>query len=388
MPRIITVDPTGEVSRIVRAAMELLDLSIIQVDVPGAKDALEELSRPANLVVAAFELDDNMKGFEFALRVKQASKEASVLLLGGIDDPDELDEETAQDSPFVYMSRPVDIHRFLRVLVAGLESHAAMIEAMASSRGGSGMIVAASGTSDLGPVPSLDVNAAQGIVDSLLHDLGAMAIILANRDGDTLIERGAVGYVDREALANAIKPAMLANIGVKDLVGGEVNTVQLYDGDEYDIFVLSAGLHHFLCVMFDGQMGAKQFGMVNRFGRQAVQDLIALLGANAFFLQPPVKEEPKRRTPAAKKTTEIEEPIQLAHAEIEELAAPEPEPEPVIQQLEPVANLDLDKLFGAEVKVEGDLFDLDNVEEIVKSSQPGKAALDWDQAIQLGLLKG
>lgn len=387
MPRIITVDPTGEVSRIVRAAMELLELSIIQVDVPVAKDALEELSRSANLVVSAFELDDNMKGFEFALRVKQISKETAVLLLGGIEDPDELDDETAMDSPFVYMSRPVDIHRFLRVLMAGLESHEAMVEAMSAASRGGGIVVAAS-SGEMGAVPVLDVNASQGIVDSLLTDLGAMAIILADREGNTLIERGAVGYVDREALANAVKPAMIANIGVKDLVGGEVNTVQLYDGEEYDIFVLSVGLHHFLCVMFDGQMGAKQFGMVNRFGRQAVQDLIALLGANAFFIQPPVKEEPKRRPTPAKKAAEPEEPIQLEYAEIE-LASSEPaEPEPVIQQLDPVENLDLDKLFGADVSVDDDIFDPDNLEEIAKGNQPGKSALDWDQAIQLGLLKG
>lgn len=388
MPRIITVDPTGTISRIVRSAMDLLDLSIIQVDVPTGTDALEELNRPANLVVSAFELDDNMKGFEFALRVKQVANQTSVLILGDIDDPDDLDDETALDSPFVYMSRPVDIHRFLRVLMAGLESPEAMLNAM--SGGVKSTSGEPSGAVDLGPVPSLDVNAARRIIDALLTDLGAMAILMANRTGESLVEAGAIGYLDREELASAIMPVMQANIGVKDLVGGELSTVQLYDGEDYDIFVLTVGLHHFICIVFDGQMGAKQFGMVNRYGRQAVQDLIALLGANAFFIQPqPKKEEPaRRRTTTVKRHAEPDEPIQLAPAEIgvNELMA-EPEPEPVLQQLEPVADLDVDDLFGSDVDVDESLFDLDNIEDLAKSSQSSKSVIDWDQAQQLGILR-
>jgi hypothetical protein len=63
MPRIVTVDPTGSVARIVRSAMDLLDLQIIQLDIPGGKQALEELSEKVNLVVAAFEVDEDIKGF-------------------------------------------------------------------------------------------------------------------------------------------------------------------------------------------------------------------------------------------------------------------------------------------------------------------------------------
>ena len=384
MPRIITVDPTGAISRIVRSAIDLLDLSITQVDVPNGTDALEELARHADLVVSSFEPDENMKGFEFALRVKQKSQETGVLILGDIDDPDDLDEETAADSPFVYLSRPVDIHQFLRVFMAGLESHEAMNEALhASVSGGGGGIT----TVDMGPVPEIDLNAVQGIVDSLLTDLGAMAIMLVTRTGETLMERGAVGYIDREQLASAMAPVMQSNIDVSDLVGGQVATVQLYDGDEYDIFVLSVGLHHFVCVMFDGQMGAKQFGMVIRFGRRAVEDMIALIGADAFIISPPVKPEPARRSqPAKKQEPEPEEPIELARAEItiEEEAAPEPvEAAP---QLDPIENLDADALFSDDFELEGDLFDLENLEDLSAAGDQSGSTLDWDQAVGLGII--
>ncbi len=382
MPRIITVDPTGAISRIVRSAIDLLDLSIIQVDVPNGTDALEELARHADLVVSSFEPDENMKGFEFALRIKQKSQKTGVLILGDINDPDDLDEETAADSPFVYLSRPVDIHQFLRVFMAGLESPTAMNEVLRASASGAGFTPA-----DMGPVPEIDLNAVQGIVDSLLTDLGAMAIMLVTRTGETLMERGAVGYIDREQLASAMAPVMQANIDISDLVGGQVATVQLYDGDEYDIFLLSIGLHHFVCVMFDGQMGAKQFGMVNRFGRRAVEDIIALIGADAFFISPPAKPEPARRSqPTKKQEPAPEEPLELARAEItiEEKALPEPvETRP---QLDPIENLDADALFSDDIDLDDDLFDLEKLEDLTSTADQSGSTLDWDQAVGLGII--
>lgn len=380
MPRIITVDPTGSISRIVRSAMELLDLSITQVDVPTAADALEELQRPANLVVSSFTLDSEMRGFEFALRVKQKNPDAAVLVIGDVHDPDELDEETARNSPFVYLSRPVDIHQLLRVLMAGMDGHEAMLDALhapAAVAGGGGM--------DMGPVPTLDMTAAEDVTDKLMLDLGAMAVVLASRDGQIVVARG-VSQIDHAELTGALAPIMMTNINVKDLIGGESATIQLYDGADYDIFVLSVGLHHFLCVVFDGQKGSQQFGMVRTAGRRAVEGLIALLGANAFFIQPTIREEPKKRSQAVKKVEE-EEPVVLEHAEEFDAPTEFPEPEPAMQQMEPIQDLDLDMLFGNEGDVDESLFDLDNVEQIAKENQQSEDKLGYDEARRIGLLK-
>src|SRR5262245_48787663 len=121
LPRIITVDPTGTIAQVVRAAMHLIDRSVIQIDVPGGTEALEEIGRGNSaLVITALEIGDDMRGFELALRVKQSSAETGVVILADIDDPEELDEETASNSPFVYMHRPVNVQQFLSVLMAGL----------------------------------------------------------------------------------------------------------------------------------------------------------------------------------------------------------------------------------------------------------------------------
>lgn len=382
-PRIITVDPTGAISRIVRSAMDLLDLSVIQIDVPSGSAALDEI-RNASLVVSALTLDGNMKGFEFALRVKQMSPNTAVIILGDVNDPSALDEETASESPFVYMSRPVDIQQFLRVLLAGMESHEAMMEAIHTPTTGD---IMSSSSNDMGPVPSLDVDAAKRVLDGLQADLGAIAIIMADRTGQTLIETGTTGYIDREELSHAMMPVMMTSIGVKDLVGGQISTVQLYDGENYDVFVLSIGLHHFMCVLFDGNQGARQFGLVNRFGRRAVEDLIGVIGAEAFFILPPQPKEEKfkKRQHAPATLEKEEEPVELARAEISFN-----EPEPVIEQLEAIDDdeFDVDALFSDEINLGEDLFDLDKVEELTKEADSKrKGKLDWDDAVGLGVLK-
>lgn len=386
MPRIITIDPSSTIPRIVRSTMDLIDRSFILVDVPTGSEALEELNRGCKLIVTTFELEDNMKGFEFAMRVRRSSPDTAVIILGDVGDPDELDDETSVDSPFVYLSRPLDVHKFLRVFVAGLDSHEAMIGVLKPPAS-----EAVTAPTNMGPVPTLDTNAARPIVDALLTDLGAMAIIMSSREGEVLMEVGAVGYIDREALTNAVLPIMMTNIRVKDLLGGQVTTVQLYDGEEYDVFVLSIGLHHFLCVMFDGQMGSRQFGGVNRFGRRAVEDLIALLGANAFFIQPPVVQEEEQEVlkprSAAKHKVEDEGPIELAPADFAQDTQPV-ELEPALQlEAIPESDFDPDALFGGDVDVSFDLFDdPDKLEEIAKSSGQQGKVLDWDQAKQLGLI--
>jgi len=389
IPRIVTADATGNIARLVRSAVELLELSVVQIDAPSGAAALPVVE-DANLVIAPYDLEDNMKGVEFAARVKRNSPSTSIIIMGELGDPEELYEEDPVNSPFVYLFRPVEAQLFLRILVAGMESHEAMVTALAAPV----EKAAAQEVADMGPVPPIDVNATQPILDGLLRDLGAMAIILATRTGETLLERGAFGYVNRDQLAQAVKPTMLTNIDMKDLVGGDVSSIQFYDGAEYDVFVLTVGLHHFLCVMFEGQQGSRQFGIVNRYGRSAVQDLIALLGANAFMLQKPVAAkapEPPKRAPTKRITQDLMPVVSLEPAAFDnapQMGEVEEEEPVLLPQLEPIQNLDLDRLFGARAGSGEDLFSLDNIEALAKEQEEKdrKGTLNWEQAQELGLV--
>ncbi|MBL8156636.1 MAG: hypothetical protein JNM70_20835, partial [Anaerolineae bacterium] len=195
MPRVITVDPTFAIARIIRGTTDLLGYPIIQVDVPRGTDALDELTRGgASLIVAAWELHDDIQGLELALRVKQTAAETAIVLVGDVDDPESVEEETVDGkSPFVYLRRPVDIHQFLRVIVAGLKSEDIYTAYHPP-------VSAVAAAIDHGPLPSIDVQNAHAIIKRMLVDVGAMAIILAGRTGEVLLEDGAPGYLDRESL--------------------------------------------------------------------------------------------------------------------------------------------------------------------------------------------
>jgi len=384
LPRIITVDPTWTIARIVRAAMDLMDRGVIQVDVPGGPEALEELGRGGtHLVVTALEIGDEMKGFELALRVKQTAPESAVIILADVDDPEGLDAETTADSPFIYMRRPVDIQRFLGVLMAGMNGED-MFGALTTPPATTTAI-------DRGPVPAIDKNKSQQILDTLLHDVGGMAVVLADRNGEVLMERGAVGFLNRMQLTTALIPTVNTTIDMGELIGGQPSVVQFYDGEDKDVFVFSAGLHHILCVVFDGQAGARQFGIVNRYGRKAAEDLIALLGANAFIIEKPrqvVKEEaaPARPTKKGKRATEEQAKIESVIERAVEPKAAEPEP----LKLDPIENFDQDifsQLGDLDESDANDMFDPDKLAEIAEEVAKRKGGpVSMDEAAELGII--
>ncbi len=381
LPRVITVDPTFTLARIMRGAMDLINRPIIQVDVPSGGEALEEAKRGgATLVVTAWELYDDIQGLELALRIKQVSPETAVVILAEEDDPEDLDAETLADSPFVYMHRPVDIHQFLRVLVAGVNGEN-IFDARALPASSSGTRV------DHGPLPGIDAENARKIIKRLLVDVGAMAIILATRTGDVLLEDGAPGYLDREQLTNALMPMVTTTLEMSVLVGGQAQSIQFYDGDDKDVFVFSVGLHHYLCAVFDGQAGSRQFGVVNSYGRRAVQDLIALLGASAFVIQRqevtamPVEEasRPKKGKKATEEVAKLEPMLVRPEVKVAE-------PEPL--RLEPIQNLDFsifDQLDNMDINSGEDEFDLDKLAEMVNKSS-GRKEVSFEEAMELGVL--
>jgi hypothetical protein len=216
-----------------------------------------------------------------------------------------------------------------------------------------------------------------------------MAVVLASRTSDVLLERGAVGYLDRERLTRALLPMVATSVDMSGLVGGRASTLQFYDGDNYDVFVLSVGLHHFLCLIFDGQAGNRQFGAVNRFGRRAAEDLVALLGAAAYTIQKPAAERDDARPRRIKRTTQTAPLIlddSLAPiARAAEVAAPEPAP----FQLDPVEEFDpsiFDQLDTLNLDAADSLFDPEALGELANKSREKGGPIGFAEAMELGIM--
>lgn len=392
LPRIITVDVSGTIARIVRAASDLTDRSVRILDVPSGPDALEELKTGGcDLIVSAWELyDSRMRGLQLAIQAAQIAPKVGVILLGDVDDPDPTDELVNEESPFIYMRRPVDIHQFVRVLMAGLEGGDMRAALNAPVAGAAPM------AANFGPVPTIDLKRAQAIIDPLLPELKALAITLATRTGETLMVRGQVAGLNLDEMTHNLLPLVMTTITMKDMVGGS-SALQFFDGVDYDIFVLSVGLHHFICVICDGKEGAKMFGAVNRWGRKACEDLIAVIGAEALIIRPPVLEDDaareEERHDRRRKTARIEvideDPVPLARAQ--ELVAHTPAPEPEALRLAPIPDLDvsifdaLSDLNDAEME---DLFDIDKMAELVSNVEVGVKddKLSLEEAERIGIM--
>jgi CheY-like chemotaxis protein len=391
IPRILTVDPTGTVARMVRAALELLERPVILVDVPGKLEALAELNQGGyHVVVTAAALDDGMGGMDLALHVKQTLSGCAVMAVldeGGAD----IDDNALENLPYVCLRRPVNAAHFMHLFDAALTGQ----DILALHTTPAAPTLHSNGR--LGPVPRLDISVAQRTVDTLLTDVGAMAIILVDRNGQVMLERGAVGYLNREQLAAILLPTMTTTIDMQGLVGGsKISSLQFFDGQTYDVFVLTVGLNYFLCLVFDGQVGGRQFGAVTRFGRRAAEDLIAPMGEAAYKLAPaqPVVEERPRRP----KTGILKPPPEPVQQDVIEPAAvraeswepaPEPPEEPV--KLEPIENLDLGlfdpkQLQQLDMSQVDDLFDPDRLAQIANETRRERGPLTYDEARELGII--
>ncbi|MFN8377827.1 MAG: hypothetical protein U0452_04075 [Anaerolineae bacterium] len=392
LPRILTVDPSGGVAEITRAALRLLERPAIQVDVPGGIEAFDEVERGHfRLLISAIHLGDGLNGAEFAQRVRQRQPETHIVLLAAPQDAlavNSLEQLGQETGAFLVLRHPVEPHQVLRIIAAALDGRDILSAAYTAQPSPDESI------GDMPPVPALDVTAARRILDSALTDVGAMAAILSTRTGDVLLERGAVGYLDRERLTDALTPTVSATIDMTRLIGGRPAALLFYDGDNYDVFVLSVGLHHFLSLVFDGQNGLRSYGAVNRYGRRATEDLIALIGANALILDAPA---PQMELPEPERSAEpVVEPPLLARAELPpapiepkrktETAPAASAPEPELETADLLALFSKKNLQSVDNSSLDDLFNPDKLAEIAHETRQETGPLSYEEARELGLI--
>lgn len=388
LPRIITVDPTGSIPQQIRAAFDLMDRLVVQIDVPGPQEALEELERGGiDTVIAAWNLGNGVQGWELAANLHKIDEKVNIMILGDYDDT-ELDEEMREQSPFVYMRRPFDIPQLINVLRAALDD--GDIFAAMEVRNVSEVVSQV----DLGPVPSVNAEKADEVMKGVMYDMNPLAAMFATREGKIVAGRTETGDIDYEDMSRLIGGSAELNIKMRDVIGGNMQTLQLYDGSDYDIFVLSVGLHHFLALVFDGKDGAAQIGAVRRYGSKHAEDLIAAIGPHAFIVQRAViEEEPeeiRRKSERVKRATQETAIPELARAELSTGSAEEDEApviESAIPQLDAIDDFDADLLFGDGID-EGsadDLFSLDALEGL-DLDDGKKGTTDWEGAMQLGII--
>ncbi|MBE0691294.1 MAG: hypothetical protein IH587_14340, partial [Anaerolineae bacterium] len=248
LPRILTIDPTGVSARLVRAAIDLTDQVVIQTDVPHSAAALSELNlNPYQLVVCAVRLyGDEMDGYTLVQQIMPHLPDTGIVLIGEYGDAD-----VEFDGNAIMVRRPLEPQHFFRVFQHALEGRD-----IRTAVNGSGAAPAQQ-VQDAGNIPTLDLAAVSKIIGTLLRDVAPLSLILATRAGEVLLQRGTDTRLDGDLLAQAVLPATQSTIEVGHLTRGKGSALTFYDGDHYDIFALSIGYHHVLCLVFDGKGGSK-----------------------------------------------------------------------------------------------------------------------------------
>lgn len=385
LPRILTVDPSGVMARGVRSILEMTARAAIQIDVPSIHDALPETERGCQLIVAAYTLDDQYTGLDFAAHMETAHPHIPVVVVADHDAPQSAPHGVRTDANFLYLHRSVEAHQFMQVLLAAIEERPIANALHTPST------ASPSQTNDLGAVPHLDVRAAQSIIDSLDNDIGAPSLILATRTGDILIHRGVTTGADAETLVHAVLPIAIVNINASHSIGNRPSALTLLDGEEHDLFVLSVGFHHLLVIVFDGQTGARQLGAVNRYGRRAVGDLLIILGTEAFALREVSQtvSAPQAYPTEEETADESEDDALLERSMNFEDVQPVSEPEPL--RLDPIEDehlslFDPSQLNGLDTDAVDDLFDPDTLAQIANETRHEKGPLSYNEARELGII--
>lgn len=414
VPRVLTLDPDGLLSRLIRAMFDAAEMAAVQLDAPTAEDALAEAEHgvPLHVVVAACTplVADPAEAGRFAAQFAEAMRErqpdAALIFVLDAETTAEAYAplEAALDARMIALPQPLDPQVWVRVVGAALRGESLQSALNVPSAG----IVGGADERLSSPIPPMDAKAARSVLERLRGDVGAPGLFLLSRAGQVVAEIG-VPDLPMEHLGAVLAPSLLTTHDMGQMVGGRAAAIHVYDGETHDLFALSVGVHYLLVCVYDGQSGMRQLGSINRYARRATEDLITVLGANAHVLTErpalPVTdataemaaedEAGGRRTTSPRRprhapATEPElDPMIVTPVLDLPIPAPTPEAEPL--RLEPIAELDLSlfnkrALDSLDIGDFDDLFNPDALAEIANETRGGRGSLTHDEARELGIL--
>ncbi|MBI5929141.1 MAG: response regulator [Chloroflexi bacterium] len=369
--RIMVIDTRAHLSDLVRAAMSMLGRRYAIYEVPSPESALDEIARvDFDLVVTALALDGGMNGLELAKRAIRERAGLAIVVVAAENDA-AIELEQLQEVPVQFMPYPPG-EKFVRALRVGLD--------------GADVVEAAEGPVevDLGPIPTLDVDKARGILVNTMRDAGAIGGLIADRTGRVVVDER-TGYIDKSLIAAVLGPTFAHATKIGPQIGGQGWSLKFYDGNRYDLFALALGYHYFAAFLFDDtKTGA--FGAMTRFGRQGAEEIIKLLGDSAWTFEQPATLP----TPALSSPRPSSRPPKHATQPLPKIEAA-PTPPPVLDEpiLEPVVGeLDFDLLFGQAAPDDSsfdDLFENNQPSDLNIGNIHGDK-MSFEEAQNMGLL--
>jgi CheY-like chemotaxis protein len=334
-PRILLVDDQRQVSRMLRASLELSGEGYVVVDSPSGEEALLELARgPVDLLVTDLRLP-GISGLDLLARVRQLNPNARAILITG-QPTDEIQALAQQMGVVAFLRKPIGTSFFLEAVARALVLSEEPIKTAQVAEE---------------EKPRLAERLA-----SLRRDLGAEAVLLVDERAEVVARSGELLGFDLTSVLAALVTSCSSGQKVSMLLASSTpGTFQFYAGGAHDFFLANVGADFAVLIAFPGGKGNRQIGAVLHLVQPAIRDLYKAV------------------------TSEVNS---------ESIPPPEPEPEPAgeaIQRPPEAIQPDLDAASEKAMAQDPEGFWEKAVDES-GGVGPSGDELTYDQARQLGLL--
>jgi hypothetical protein len=110
------------------------------------------------------------------------------------------------------------------------------------------------------------------------RELGAESTVLLDRQGQVVVQAGALDAIDLKAALPSLLTATEAALEVSRTLGDQAPASLIYFGGvKHDLYLATAGTEHALAVVFPARQGSEQIGAVLQYSRRAASDLMSAL---------------------------------------------------------------------------------------------------------------
>jgi CheY-like chemotaxis protein len=280
-PRILLVDDQRQVSRMLRASLELSGKGYTVVDVASGEEALLELSRaPVDLLVTDLRLP-GMSGLDLLSRSRELNPHARAIVITG-QPTDEIQAQAQALGVVAFLRKPIGTNFFLEAVARGVRL----------SEGGVPI-----GT------PDEEVPRIADLLTALRRDLEAEAVFLIDEKSNVATRAGNVPNLDLAGVLPWLMTTFSSALRVGHLLSPEVPAnVQFFAGEAYDLYLTNIGEDNALLVAFEGRQGAARAGRVMELARPAAVEMLGALAGESGIAPSARAPEP----PAAEAEAPVE----------------------------------------------------------------------------------
>lgn len=269
--KVLVVDDHFEMLEFLQSMLELSEYDYEVLAVPSAEEGMLELGRTAfDLLITDVRLP-GMSGFDFVRRSRKRSRNINLpVIMITAYSSNQGRQEADELGVYRYFTKPFgDTDEVITAVNEILYGAPPAIEPETDV--------------PITVAPHVDITLPANVekrLRTLTADTGAALVLLATKQGQMLIETGAIRDVNTTHLASIISGNLINSKQLTQQLGGDsVTTIQYHGGEHLEMYTANIGTDYFMSIVFDVQVRRGRFGTIWVFTQRAIKDLLPLLPA-------------------------------------------------------------------------------------------------------------